>query len=67
MCPDNAYVGQRDCTEVIDLHQDANGLEVLGGDYVVAEYAATMSLGIWLAFAFFQDSGGYRCAQDWPR
>jgi hypothetical protein len=37
VCPPDAYVGQRDCTETNDLHQDADGIEVMGGDYVVAE------------------------------
>ena len=32
VCPADAYVGQRDCTESNDLHQDANGIEVLGGE-----------------------------------
>lgn len=32
VCPLDAYVGQRDCTETTDLHQDADGIEVLGGE-----------------------------------
>ena len=37
VCEAGAYIGQRDCTETNDLHQDASGFEVMGGDYIVAE------------------------------
>ena len=37
VCPPGGYVGQRDCTLAVDLHQDANGLTVEGGDYLVSE------------------------------
>ena len=41
VCPADAYVGQRDCTETNDLHQDANGIEVLGGEVQLYPTAST--------------------------
>jgi hypothetical protein len=37
VCPPGAYVGQRNCAETVDLHQTADGKEVLGGDYIISE------------------------------